>query len=118
MRHNVGDMEDRFSHSHPNMTTLYHSDDFVVVHLRGTPVADAAAEGEAAPVDRGPPRMERDGFEIVDKRAGRHVYLEGGWADLFERQIQAWRQITPTQEEVEDALEHYASLAGNPVVLH
>ncbi|MDO4796340.1 MAG: DUF3567 domain-containing protein [Brachymonas sp.] len=98
------------------MTTLYDSDAFIVVHMYGLPAAEEAA-GEAARVDRGP-RLGRDGFEIVDKRSGRHVYLEGSWAERFERQIRAWRHTTPTQEEVEDALEHYAGLAGNPMVLH
>lgn len=98
------------------MTTLYDSDAFIVVYMHG-PSAAAEASGEAAPVAYGP-QLGRDGFEIVDKRSGRHVYLEGNWAERFERQIRAWRHTTPTQEEVEDALEHYSGLAANPVVLH
>ena len=62
--------------------------------------------------------MPRHGFEIVDKRSGKEVYLDGSWAEMFQQHIQAWQQNTPTQEEVEDTLESYATLAQNPVVVH
>lgn len=117
MRHNVGAMNQSLHDTDPGMTTLYDSDAFIVVHMYGLPAAAEEAAGEAARVGGGP-RLGRDGFEIVDKRSGRHVYLEGSWAERFERQIRAWRHTTPTQEEVEDALERYAGLAGNPMVLH
>jgi hypothetical protein len=63
-------------------------------------------------------RLARHGFEIVDKRSGKEVYLDGSWAELFQQQINAWQEKTPTQDEVEDALECYTQLAQNPVVLH
>ena len=62
--------------------------------------------------------MARHGFEIVDKRVGKEVYLDGSWAELFQQQIAAWQVKTPTQEEVEDTLEGYAELAHTPVGLH
>jgi hypothetical protein len=37
---------------------------------------------------------------------------------LFQRQLQAWQQHSPTQEEVEDTLEGYAGLAQQPVLVH
>lgn len=117
MRHNVGAMKQSLHITDLGMTTLYDSDAFIVVHMHGLPAVEDAAGGEAMHESSGP-RLGRDGFEIVDKRSGRHVYLEGGWAEHFERQIRAWRRITPTQEEVEDALERYAGLAANPIVLH
>ena len=64
------------------------------------------------------PTLARHGFEIVDKRSGKEVYLDGLWAELFQRRITEWQQNTPTQEEVEDTLEGYAELAQNPVVIH
>jgi hypothetical protein len=88
---------------------LYDSDSFVVVHMQ----ANEAAEGEEAPV-----RTPRHGFEIVDKRTNKEVYLDGTWAEAFQRQINAWQLNTPTQEEVEEKLEGYAELAQNPLVLH
>ncbi|MEZ5605533.1 MAG: DUF3567 domain-containing protein [Burkholderiaceae bacterium] len=93
------------------MNTLYDSDSFVVVHLLPDepPGADDGARE---------PTLARHGFEIVDKRSGKEVYLDGLWAELFQRRITEWQQNTPTQEEVEDTLEGYAELAQNPVVIH
>ena len=103
------------------MHTLYDSDTFSVTHmLANAPDAQTKAQmalDEAAhkkPV----PTMARHGFEIVDKRVGKEVYLDGSWAELFQQQIAAWQVKTPTQEEVEDTLEGYATLAQNPVVVH
>ena len=46
------------------------------------------------------------------------MYLDGEWAELFQRQIRAWQIETPSEEEVEATLERYASLAQNPVLIH
>ena len=91
-----------------SMQMLYDSDAFVVVHMQ----ANEPAEGEPAPA------IPRHGFEIVDKRSNKEVYLDGSWAELFQRQINAWQEDTPTQEEVEDTLDRYAELAQNPLVMH
>ena len=56
--------------------------------------------------------------EIVDKRSGKEVYLDGLWAELFQQRIEAWQENVPTQEEVEDTLAGYAELAQNPVLVH
>ena len=90
------------------MQMLYDSDSFVVVHLQ----ANEALEGEESSL------LTRPGFEIVDKRSNKEVYLDGSWADAFQRQINAWQQNTPTQEEVEATLDGYAELAQNPLVIH
>lgn len=91
------------------MQTLYDSDSFVVTHL----LANADAEGQDPKYT-----LTRHGFEIVDKRRGKEVYLDGSWAELFQQQINAWQAKTPTQEEVEDALEGYVGLAHQPVHVH
>ncbi|WP_334154794.1 BTH_I0359 family protein [Tepidimonas sp.] len=96
------------------MHMLYNSDSFAVLHI----FANAQEMAGAAAGDPQRPLMPRHGFEIVDKRSGKEVYLDGSWAELFQRQIEAWQQNTPTQEEVEDTLESYASLAQTPVVVH
>ena len=99
------------------MHMLYDSDTFVVVHLMAQAAPESEAEGgEGQPAAA--PRLLRHGFEIVDKRSGKEVYLDGSWAELFQQQIEAWQQNTPTQEEVEDALDRYAGLAQHPVVVH
>lgn len=103
------------------MHTLYDSDTYSVTHMLANAVAtDAAsvADGEGAGPAIPVPTLARHGFEIVDKRANKEVYLDGSWAELFQQHISAWQQNTPTQEEVEDTLEQYAELAQNPVVVH
>ncbi len=93
------------------MQMLYDSESFVVVHMQLD-----GAEQDATTVKK--PALARHGFEIVDKRSGKEVYLDGSWAELFQQQITAWQVKTPTQEEVEDTLDGYAELAHNPVLMH
>ena len=93
------------------MNTLYDSDSFAVVHLLPEAPQDADVPADT-------PGLARHGFEIVDKRSGKEVYLDGLWAELFQQRIAAWQENLPTQEEVEDTLEGYAELAQNPVVVH
>lgn len=93
------------------MNLLYESDDFAVMHLL------ANASQDDAPT-AGRPVLERHGFEIVDKRSGKEVYLDGSWAEVFQQQLQAWQQRSPTQEEVEDTLERYTGLAQQRVIVH
>jgi hypothetical protein len=93
------------------MNLLYESETFAVMHV----LANAPAEPAITPSAH---LLERHGFEIVDKRSGKEVYLDGSWAEMFQQQIQAWQQHTPTQEEVEDTLEGYTGLAQQPVVVH
>ena len=91
------------------MNLLYESETFAVMHL----LASDAGEGKSSR-----PVLERHGFEIVDKRSGKEVYLDGSWAELFQQQLQVWQQHSPTQEEVEDTLEGYTGLAQQPVIVH
>ncbi len=94
----------------PALHMLYDSESYAVVHMQ-------PGAGDASVAPHGP-ALARHGFEIVDKRAGKEVYLDGSWAELFQQQINAWQLNTPTQEEVEDTLEGYAELAQNPVLVH
>ncbi len=113
------------------MHTLYDSDTYSVTHMlanadsdglqsSGTITHGGAAFGaeKTEQYPRGIPMLARHGFEIVDKRTGKEVYLDGSWAELFQQHIMAWQVNTPTQEEVEDTLSQYAELAQNPVVVH
>ncbi len=99
------------------MHTLYDSDTYSVTHMLANAVTPGEDGAGAEPVQT-VPTLARHGFEIVDKRANKEVYLDGSWAELFQQHISAWQQNTPTQEEVEDTLEQYAELAQNPVVVH
>jgi len=96
------------------MHTLYDSDDYIVTHLLATEEpAPATPDGVALP-----PALLRHGFEIVDKRAGKEIYLDGSWAELFQQRLAEWQRSAPTQEEVEDTLAQYAELATLPLHLH
>jgi len=102
------------------MHTRYDSETYSVTHMLANAVAaevppDTLKAGEQLLIV---PALARHGFEIVDKRSNKEVYLDGSWAELFQQQISAWQLKTPTQEEVEDTLEQYAGLAQNPVVIH
>ena len=113
------------------MNLLYDSDTFTVTHMLANMQAQSDAEMRiGGPSDTvlshetserfpaGIPTLARHGFEIVDKRSGKEVYLDGSWAELFQQHIMAWQVNTPTQEEVEETLAQYAELAQNPVVMH
>lgn len=103
------------------MQTLYDSDTYSVTHMLANSPADGIAIAGASLVLQakdGAPVLARHGFEIVDKRAGKEVYLDGSWAEIFQQHIVAWQVNTPTQEEVEDTLERFAELAQNPVRVH
>jgi hypothetical protein len=93
------------------MNMLYDSDSFTVLHLLPDGPEDARVPASQS-------ILVRHGFEIVDKRSGKEVYLDGLWAELFQARLAAWEENTPTQEEVEDTLAGYAELAQNPVVMH
>ena len=105
------------------MHMLYDSESFTVTHMlaNATELAALAAQAQAQAGDASPQTLAtlaRHGFEIIDKRVGREVYLDGSWAEMFQQQIQAWQREAPTQEEVEDTLDRYTGLAQNPVVVH
>jgi len=102
------------------MHTLYDSDSFCVNHMLANATDAVAPDNTTRPNDapRVVPVMPRHGFEIIDKRSGKELYLDGSWAELFQQQILAWQASTPTQEEVEDTLDGYASLAQTPVAMH
>ena len=111
------------------MQMLYDSESFVVVHmlpdvLETVDTADAAVDAEGVEGTEGAekpepiPQLARHGFQIVDKRSGKELYLDGSWAEMFQQKILAWQREAPTQEEVEDTLDRYTGLAQNPVVVH
>jgi len=97
------------------MLMLYDSESFVVLHMHPDMYPDAQPAGTST---GGAPQLPRQGFEIVDKRCGKGLYLDGSWAEMFQQQIIAWQQKTPSAQEVEETLERYAMLAQQPVFIH
>jgi len=99
------------------MHTLYDSEDFTVTHMLAIA---AGADTDAAPLsgETALPHALRHGFEIVDKRSGKEVYLDGAWAELFQQHIVDWQRESPTPQEVEDTIAQYAELAHTPIWVH
>lgn len=90
------------------MHMLYNSDSFVVVRFDLPQPADAKAD---APV--------RGGFEIVDKTAGKEIFIEGALAERFRLGVEALvEQGPPNEEALDDYIAGFTGLAQQPVVLH
>ena len=93
------------------MNVLYNSEHFSVMQLQAVVPAAQWVKSDA-------PALPREGFEIVDKRACKEVYLEGHWAELFQAHLRAWQESAPSQEEVEETLAGYTALAQAPLAIH
>ena len=85
------------------MQLLYNSDSYTVVQF-DVPPADA------------PPG--RGGFEILDKRAGREIYLRGLLADSFERGVQQLVSKEVDIEQFDEFIGGWTVLAQQPLALH
>lgn len=90
------------------MHMLYNSDSYVVVRFD---VPAEQREGASVPV--------RGGFEIVDKAAGKEIYIEGALAERFTQGVQALVDKGADSPDVfDDYIAGFASLAQQPVVVH
>ena len=96
------------------MHMLYNSDSFVVVQF------DGAGRCRRCPDTHD--TLTRGGYEIVDKLARKEIFIEGAMAQSFKDGVAALietrRPSGPTQEEMDDYLERFASLMHQPVVMH
>lgn len=94
------------------MHMLYNSDSFAVVLFDAfsepLPGHDQAA-GDAA---------QRGGYEIVDKFARKEIFIQGALAESFKLGVEALIQTRPSEEEIDDYIERFASLMQQPVVVH
>ncbi len=104
---------------------LYDSETFVVMALQADTISatevsvelDSQDPSSQSATKKVQPKLERYGFEIVDKRVGKEVYLDGSWAEIFQQHLRAWQENAPTQEEVEATLESYSGLAQTSVAM-
>ncbi len=88
------------------MLMLYNSDSFAVVQFD---LGDAGA-ADATP--------RRGGYEIVDKFARKEIFLDGAAALQFKAAVDALVQTGPSEEELDELIGRYTSLAQQPLVLH
>lgn len=90
------------------MQMLYNSDSYVVVRFE---LAPQPATGTQVALAQG-------GYEIVDKLAGKEIYLQGAVADSFQRGVEALVQQGPSEEKLDEFIAGFTVLAQQPVVLH
>ena len=102
------------------MQMLYNSDSYAVVLFDvAAAVAPAAASAKpAVPVTDAPEPLSHGGYEIVDKFARKEIFLQGAMAESFKEGVEALIQTQPSEEEIDDYIERFASLMQQPVILH
>jgi Protein of unknown function (DUF3567) len=88
------------------MLMLYNSDSFAVVQFD----IGRGAGGAGVP--------PRGGYEIVDKLARKEIFLEGNAALQFKAAVDALVQTDPSEEELDELIGRYTTLAQQPLVLH
>jgi hypothetical protein len=94
------------------MHTLYDSDSFQVVLID----VAASAEADVPASTHGP--LSHGGFEVVDKFAGKGIFLQGAMAESFKDGVAALIRTQPSEEEVDEYLGRFSSLMQQPVVRH
>ena len=94
------------------MHMLYNSPSFIVVQFEVQ--VPAAAPGELLKAN---PELQlnRGGFEIVDKFAGREIFIEGALAQQFQDGVEA---LIDAGEDLDDFIESFAQMGHQPVVMH
>lgn len=101
------------------MHMLYNSDAFAVVRfdhegqgaVTATSVATEHTDGAA-------PALALRGYEIVDKRSRKEIFLSGLLAQSFQQGAQALSETNPTPEQWDDYIEGFTALAQQPLVMH
>jgi uncharacterized protein DUF3567 len=86
------------------MQMFYDSDQFAVVAFE-------------VPSPDGEPAQARGGYEIVDKFAGKELYLEGALAQRFRQRVQALVELADA-EALDEYIGGFAATAQQPVVMH
>ena len=102
------------------MQTLYNSDSYAVVAFEVP--AEPLGAGTAAATSGTAPAAARGGYEIVDKLAGKEIFIQGPVAASFQQGVQALVAEADSQEAALAAVDEYiagfATLAQQPVRLH
>ena len=100
------------------MQMLYNSDSYAVVLFDvAAAVAPDPVSSVPAAADASQP-LSHGGYEIVDKFARKEIFLQGALAQSFKEGVEALIQTRPSEEEIDDYIERFASLMQQPVVLH
>ncbi len=92
------------------MQMLYNSDSYAVVQF-DVPTTHGVSAGSDEALTRG-------GYEIVDKFARKEIFIEGALAESFKEGVEALIETEPSEEEIDEYLERFASLMHQPLILH
>lgn len=88
-------------------TVIYDSDAFCVLQLDWN--CDAAADAK--------PRTG-GGFEIIDKLAGKEIFIDGLVADGFRERVQQLVEQSPSAEQIDDLLDGFSALSRQSLLQH
>jgi len=89
------------------MHMLYNSDSYAIVLFELPAAAAGGAEGSAG------------GYEIVDKFAGKEMFISGSLAETFKTGVEALiQEESPSEDDIDAFIEGYAALMQQPLVLH
>ena len=101
------------------MQMLYNSDSFAVVQFDMVQAGSTAPSGGSGPGGTAEPALlTHGGYEIVDKFARKEIFLQGAMAESFKTGVEALIETRPSEEEIDDYIERFASLMQQPVILH
>ena len=98
------------------MQMLYNSDSFAVVQFDMGQAGSTSPAGEGGTAESAP--LTHGGYEIVDKFARKEIFLQGAMAESFKTGVEALIETQPSEEEIDDYIERFASLMQQPVILH
>ncbi len=96
------------------MQMLYNSESYAVV-LFDVATDTGTVPGGAALVGAS---LSHGGYEIVDKFARKGIFIQGVLAESFKEGVEALIETSPSEEEIDDYIERFASLMQQPVILH
>lgn len=104
------------------MQMLYNSDSFAVVQFDMVQAGSTASTASSVPGGEGSAAesavLSHGGYEIVDKFARKEIFLQGAMAESFKTGVEALIETRPSEEEIDDYIERFASLMQQPVILH
>lgn len=93
------------------MLMLYNSDAYAVVRFdRETEQGEPSASTAQAAAPRG--------FEIIDKRSRKEIFVSGELATSFQQGAEKLSESNPSPEQWDDYIAGFTTLAQQPLVMH
>jgi hypothetical protein len=87
------------------MQMLYNSNSYSVLHID-------------VPAEEGVSTLAREGYEIVDKRLRKDIFIEGEVAESFKLGVKALADTNPSEEDFDEYIGRFTALSQQPLILH